>query len=40
MSKSTVVIRQVTFGEGRAKICVPLTSGNREEMEQALEALK
>lgn len=37
---NTVQIRNLTFGEGKPKICVPITGRAREEIQQRMEELK
>lgn len=38
--KAEVKVRNVTFGEGLPKICIPITDSNLEELVPSIEALK
>lgn len=41
MKINTVTVQGVTLGDGRAKICVPITAKNRRKLEeQARKAVK
>ncbi len=39
-SKKTLTLRGITLGEGKPKICVPLTAANDEELSAQLEGLQ
>ncbi len=36
MDKKQICVRRVTFGDGVPKICIPVTAGNFEELEQQI----
>lgn len=38
--KAAVKVRNVTFGEGLPKICIPITDSNLEDLGQSVETLK
>lgn len=37
MIKETVAVRNIVLGDGRPKICVPITAGDMEEMKEQLQ---